>query len=396
MNARKIVEGVYWMGAVDWDRRLFDALIPLPDGTSYNAYLVRGSEKTALVDSVDPAMSETLLAQLQAVPRLDYVVANHAEQDHSGLIPTVLNKYPEAKLVCTPKCKGMLVDLLDAPIDRIQPAADGEKLSLGDKTLEFIHTPWVHWPETMSTYLPEDKILFSCDFFGAHLATTDLYACDEARVYEAAKRYYAEIMMPFRKVITRNLERVQKLDIAYIAPSHGPVYKRPEFILRAYQDWVNGEPKNAVVVPYVSMHHSTLAMVRHLVGALADRGIVAHQFDLAVTDLGRLAITLVDAGTLVLGTPVVHAGPHPAAAYALQLVNVLHPKLKYATVIGSYGWNGRAIERPAELLPNLKVEALPVVLCRGFPREADFRALDELAATIAAKHQAANLARVSP
>jgi flavorubredoxin len=391
VNARKIVEGVYLVGAVDWDRRMFDALIPLPDGTSYNAYLIQGSEKTAMIDSADPTMAEILRAQLAGVPKVDYVIANHAEQDHSGLLPYVLEKYPEARLLCTSKCKGMLIDFLGLPAERVFPVADGETLDLGGKTFEFIHTPWVHWPETMCTYLREDKVLFSCDFFGAHLATTDLFACDEARVYEAAKRYYAEIMMPFRKVITRNLERVGKLDIAYIAPSHGPIYNRPAFIMRAYQDWVNGEPKNVAVVPFVSMHDSTLAMVRHLVGALAERGVTAHQFDLAVTDLGRLAITLVDAATLVLGTPVVHAGPHPAAAYALQLVNVLHPKLKFASVIGSYGWNGRAIERVGELLPHLKVEALPVVVCRGLPRAADFKALDDLATLIAAKHQAAHL-----
>jgi flavorubredoxin len=392
MKARKIVEGVYLLGAVDWDRRLFDALIPLPDGTSYNSYLVQGSEKTALIDSAEPALGEILKAQLQEVSRLDYVIANHAEQDHSGLIPYILEKYPEARLLCTPKCKGMLIDFLAVPADRIVTVADGETLALGGKTFEFVHTPWVHWPETMCTYLREDKILFSCDFFGAHLATTDLFACDEARVYEAAKRYYAEIMMPFRKVITKNLERVSRLPTDYIAPSHGPVYDKPAFIMRAYNDWVNGEPKNVVVVPFVTMHNSTLTMVRHLVGALAERGVTAHQFDLAVTDIGRLAVTLVDATTLVLGTPVVHAGPHPAAAYALQLVNVLHPKLKYASVIGSYGWNGRAIEHVADLLPNLKVEALPVVVCRGLPREVDFKALDDLAATIALKHQAAQLA----
>jgi len=389
MNARKIVEGVYLIGAVDWDRRLFDALIPLPDGTSYNAYLIRGSEKTALIDSTDPTMAETLRAQLESIPTVDYVIANHAEQDHSGLIPYVLERYPAARLLCTPKCKGMLIDFLEVPADRVSPVADGATLDLGGKTFEFIHTPWVHWPETMCTYLREDRILFSCDFFGAHLATTDLFACDEARVYEAAKRYYAEIMMPFRKVITRNLERVGRLSISYIAPSHGPVYDKPAFILRAYQDWVNGEPKNVVVVPYVSMHNSTLELVRHLVGALAERSVTVHQFDLAVADIGRLAVTLVDATTLVLGTPVVHAGPHPAAAYALQLVNVLHPKLKYASVIGSYGWNGHAIENVGKLLPSLKVEALSVVMCRGLPRPRDYAALDDLAATIAAKHLAA-------
>ena len=209
MKPRKIKEGIYWVGAVDWDRRLFDDLIPLPDGTSYNAYLIKGSEKTALIDTVDPTTSHVLLDRLDQlnVERIDYVIANHAEKDHSGTLPQVLERYPAAQVVCTPKCKGMLVDMLLAPEDRILAVDDGATLSLGDRTLEFIHAPWVHWPETMLTYLREDKILFPCDFFGSHLATTDLYVTDEGRVYEAAKRYYAEIMMPFRKIIQKNLKK---------------------------------------------------------------------------------------------------------------------------------------------------------------------------------------------
>ena len=182
MKPRKITANVHWLGALDWNRRLFDALIPLPDGTSYNAYLVQGSEKTALLDTVDPATTETLMAQLADIPKLDLVISHHAEQDHSGALPAVLQKYPEARLICTPKAKTMLMDLLDIAEDRIATVEDGQTLSLGDKTLKFIYTPWVHWPETMVTYLEEDKILFSCDFFGSHLATTDLYATED-RVY---------------------------------------------------------------------------------------------------------------------------------------------------------------------------------------------------------------------
>jgi len=206
MKARNIVDNVYWLGAIDWDRRLFDSLIPVPDGTSYNAYLIRSSEKTVLLDTVEPAMADILLSQLADIPHLDYVIAHHAEQDHAGTIPQVLDKYPGVQVLVSPKGKGMLIDHLRIPADRVTEVKDGETLKLGDKTLEFIHTPWVHWPETMSTYLQEDKILFSCDFFGSHLATTDLYAADKARVYEAAKRYYAEIMMPFRGIIQKNLK----------------------------------------------------------------------------------------------------------------------------------------------------------------------------------------------
>lgn len=198
MKPRKIKEDIYWLGAVDWDRRLFDSLIPLPDGTSYNAYLVQGKDKAVLFDTVDPTMVSILLSQLESVRNIDYIVSHHAEQDHSGAIPDVLEKYEKAKVITTPQGKGMLIDLLQIDEQRIITVADGEALSIGGKTLEFIHTPWVHWPETMVSYLREDKILFSCDFFGSHLATTDLYVRDEGRVYEAAKRYYAEIMMPFR------------------------------------------------------------------------------------------------------------------------------------------------------------------------------------------------------
>ena len=156
------------MGAVDWDRRLFDELIPLPDGTSYNAYLVEGTEKTALIDAVDPAMASMLMAQLRDTAKVDFIVCQHAEQDHSGSIPLVLERFPQAKIITTPKAKTLLMDHLHVAEGSIATVADGEKLSLGDKTLRFVHTPWVHWPETMVTYLEEDRILFSCDFFGVH------------------------------------------------------------------------------------------------------------------------------------------------------------------------------------------------------------------------------------
>ncbi|MGB9713108.1 MAG: MBL fold metallo-hydrolase, partial [Dissulfurimicrobium hydrothermale] len=181
------MRGVFWLGAVDWDRRLFDSLIPLPEGTSYNAYLIQGSEKNALLDTVDPPMADELMAQLTDVDKIDLVVSHHAEQDHSGTIPRVLERFPEAKVVVTPKAKGMLMDLLNIPENAFITVEDGERLSLGGKTLRFIHTPWVHWPETMVTYLEEDRILFSCDFFGSHIATTDLFVTDRGRVYEAAK-----------------------------------------------------------------------------------------------------------------------------------------------------------------------------------------------------------------
>lgn len=393
MKPREIKPNIYSVGAVDWDRRLFDELIPLPDGTSYNAYVIKGSEKTVLIDTVDPTMTHVLLENLQHlnIKKLDYVITHHAEQDHSGALPQVLKQYPEALVVATSKCKNMLMDLLLIPENRIKTVEDGETLSLGDKTLEFIHVPWVHWPETMVTYLREDRILFSCDWFGSHLATSELYVTDEATVYEAAKRYYAEIMMPFRLTIQKNLEKIKDLQIGIIATSHGPIYDKPQFILEAYKDWVSAPPKNIVVLPYISMHGSTRAMVNYFVSALAKRGIIVKQFNLARTDIGKLAMALVDAATIVVGAPTVLVGPHPNVVYAVYLANALRPKLKFASIIGSYGWGSRMVEEITKMLSNLNVELLKPVVAKGFPKEEDFKALDRLADEIFNKHKENNL-----
>jgi flavorubredoxin len=393
MKPREIKPNIYSVGAVDWDRRLFDELIPLPDGTSYNAYLIKGSEKTALIDTVDPTMTHVLLENLQHlnIKKLDYVITHHAEQDHSGALPQVLKQYPDALVVATSKCKNMLMDLLLIPENRIKTVEDGETLSLGDKTLEFIHVPWVHWPETMVTYLREDRILFSCDWFGSHFATSELYVTDEATVYEAAKRYYAEIMMPFRLTIQKNLEKIKDLQISIIATSHGPIYDKPHFILEAYKDWVSAPPKNIVVLPYISMHGSTRAMVNYFVSALAKRGITVKQFNLARTDIGKLAMALVDAATIVVGAPTVLVGPHPNVVYAVYLANALRPKLKFASIIGSYGWGSRMVEEITKMLSNLNVELLKPVVAKGFPKEEDFKALDRLADEIFNKHKENNL-----
>ncbi|MBP6125030.1 MAG: MBL fold metallo-hydrolase, partial [Phycisphaerae bacterium] len=298
---RTLAERVYEVGVQHWDRRLFDELIPLPDGTSYNAYLIKGSRKTALLDAVDPAKAAELIDHLvqAGVDKLDYIISHHAEQDHSGSIPDVLLMYPDAKVVTNPKCKGMLMDHLRLEEEQFLLIEDGQELSLGDKTLRFLYTPWVHWPETMCTWLPEDRILFSCDFFGSHRASSRLYVEDEPAVYESAKRYYAEIMMPFRSAIRGNLKKLEGLDIRLIAPSHGPVYPKPSFILDAYKDWVSDEVKNEVVIAYVSMHDSTRRMVEYFTEALAQRDIGVYPFNLIGGDIGRLAISLVDAATVI-------------------------------------------------------------------------------------------------
>ncbi|MFA5331320.1 MAG: FprA family A-type flavoprotein [Methanoregula sp.] len=393
MVSRELTKDVWWVGAFDFDRRLFDELVPLPDGTSYNAYLVKGSEKTALIDTVDPSKEYDLISNLVrlGIEKIDYIVINHAEQDHAGSLPMVLEFFQNAQIITNEKCRDLLISLLHVPDDRFMVIKDGETLSLGDRTLQFFLTPWTHWPETQITFLVEDKILFPCDLFGFHEATSELFVTDEAAAYRSAKRYYAEIMMPFRSSIKGYVEKVRGLSPKMIAPSHGPVHSRPAFILDAYADWVSDTVKNQVVIPYVSMHGSTAKMVDYLTGALVTRGITVKPFNLTRTDSGALALALVDAATLVVATPTVLFGPHPKVVCATYLANVLRPKTRFATVIGSYGWGGKAVETITKMLDHVNVEMLPTVMVKGEPDEATMQALEGLADDILKKHKEINI-----
>jgi flavorubredoxin len=387
MKLREIVPGVFYVGAPDFDRRLFDALIPLPHGTSYNSYLVRGRDKTALIDAVEPAKLHVLEAYLKDVPKVDYLISNHTEQDHSGGIPWVVSRYPGIQVLSSELAKPMLVDHLGLDGNAIRAVADGERLDLGGKTLRFITTPWVHWPETMSTYLEEDKVLFSCDWFGSHIAQTGLFVDGVDEILDAAKRYYAEIMMPFRKIIQKDLDKIKDLEIRLIAPSHGPIYRDPQSVIGAYRDWSDDKPHNAVVLPWASMHGSTGILVERLIDGLVERGVAVHPFNMASADIGQLAMALVDAATIVIAAPTVHVGPHPAVFNAVILANALRPKVRFAAIIGSYGWAGKMVDIVQAAIPNLKVELLPSVIAKGSPKPADLEAIDALAATIASKHR---------
>jgi len=383
----KIVkEDVYSVGVKDWDRRIFDELIQIPDGTSYNSFLVKGTNKTALIDTVDPTKANELLDNLKKLDAdIDYLVINHAEQDHSGTIPQILDIYKNAIIITTSKCKDLLIEFHLIPDEKFMVVGDGETLDLGGKTLKFIITPWVHWPDTMVTYLQEDQILFSCDFFGSHLATSELFA--DKDIYKAAKRYYAEIMMPFRTIIRNNLEKLKNLKIQIIAPSHGPLYNNPEFIMDAYKDWTSENTKNVVVIPYTSMHGSTQRMVDYLVDSLIERGVTVKPLNLTYTDMGEMALDLVDATTMVIASPTVLTGPHPSVVYATYLANALRPKLKFVSVMGSYGWGGRMLDQITGMIGNLRVEMITPLIIKGFPKEGDYKKIDAMADDIAQKHE---------
>jgi flavorubredoxin len=235
----------------------------------------------------------------------------------------------------------------------------------------------------MGTFLEEDRVMFPCDFLGAHLATTELFAADRARVETAAKLYYAEIMAPYRPNAKVALERVAELQSGIIAPSHGPAHDRPDFIIDLYRRWTSDEPKPEVVIPYVSMYQSTTAMVEYFADRLVERGLGVQLFDTVDLNSGALSVALVDASTVVFATPTVLTGPHPAIAGAAYLVNALAPKARFAALIGSYGWGTTMPDAMMAMLTGLRAQFFDPVLVKGAPKADAFAALDRLADQIA-------------
>ena len=386
MIVKEIKKNVYGIMVNDWDRRLFDELIPLPDGTTYNAYFIK-DKKNVLIDTADPRKTEKFMGIIKEISggKIDYIISHHAEQDHSGSIPAVLSAFPAAKIITGEKGAVLLNKLLLTAEDRVLTIKHEDEINIGERTLKFYSTPWVHWPETIITYSPQDRVLFTCDLFGTHLATSNFYSSDY-KVYSAAKRYYAEIMMPFRNHIRKHLDLIEGLDIAIIAPSHGPAHSNPEFIINAYRDWTADNVKNEVVVPYVSMHGSIDKMVDYFTDALIKREIAVKPFNLTVTDTGELAMALVDAATLVLGTPAVLGGPHPSALYATYLFKILRPKTRFASVIGSFGWGSNMLKIITDMLPS-EIGIIEPVIVNGYPRQEDFNSLEKLADNILNKHR---------
>ncbi len=390
MAAREIKKDVFYVGVQDWDRELFDELIPLAEGTSYNSYFVKGRDKNLLIDTVDPSKTEAFVENIKSlnVDKIDYIVSQHAEQDHSGSIPRILEIYPQAKVVTNAKCKDFLKSLLLIDESKFITVEDGTELSLGDKTLKFILTPWVHWPETMSTYLKEDKILFTCDFFGSHVASSELFVGENtARALEGAKRYYAEIMMPFRSSIKSNLKKIEPLEVDLIAPSHGQIYDKPELIVDAYRKWTSDEVQNKVTIVYLSMHGSTTKMVERLIDDLVKRDIIVEPFNVVSMDVGKLAISLVDSATVVIATPTMLVGVHPNIAYVAYLFNALRPKTKFISIINSYNWGGQAIEQLKGMISSVKAEIIDPVSVNGYPKVQDLDSIDNLSEKIFTKHK---------
>lgn len=379
----QIADGISLCKVNHSERKYFDELVPLKTGTSYNSYIVRGTEKTALIDASYQQTASEFFRQIEGLERLDYIVANHGEQDHSGLLPEIMRRYPNAKLLTNAKCRGLILDAMSLDESRVETVDESSSYDLGGKTLKFYMAPWVHWPDTMFTFVPETRVLFTCDFLGAHSTLDACFAPEDESTLAAAKTYYAEIMMPYRAHCAKYIKLVREIDPLVICPSHGSAYDNPEFILRAYEAWTADACKKLVAIPYVSMYGNSVKMAEYLSEKLSERGVSTVMVDVVNGDLGEYLKAIVDAGAIVYASSVVLAFPHPAMANIVYLTNLLKPKAKYFAVIGSLGWGGMLVKRITDMLATSKPELIGDVVAKGKPTAEDFARLSALAQTIA-------------
>jgi flavorubredoxin len=338
----QLCENIHWVGYVDWNVRDFHSY-ETARGATYNAYLVR-DEKTALIDTVKAPYAADLLrnvAELCPLDRVDYVVCNHAEPDHSGALPEVLRALPRATLLCDKKCVEALGRHYDTAGWRTQVVADGAELSLGRRRLRFIETPMVHWPESMFTYVPDERLLFSMDAFGQHYATSQKFD-DETSLEVAmqeAKTYYANIIMPYGKSVGACLEQVSGLDIGMIAPSHGIIWRsHVGEIVAAYRDWAAYRARAKVLVLYDSMWESTAAMADAIYEGAAQDGVEAQIHHLRRSSLTHIAAEILDTAAVAFGSSTLNREMMPSMAAALCYLKGLRPLKKCGMAFGSYGW----------------------------------------------------------
>jgi len=371
----KLAEGIDWVGAIDWNVRDFHGY-ETSRGSTYNAYLVRG-DKIALIDTVRAPFADTLLRNIEEIVGLDavdYVIANHGEPDHSGSLPAVMAACENATLVANDKCVGILEGYYGAHGWTTQTVSTGDGLDLGGKSLSFVQVPMVHWPDSMVTYCPEDRVLFSNDAFGQHLASSARFD-DEVGlpvVMDEARTYYANIVMLYGRPIAKALEAVGGLEIGMIAPAHGVVWRGhvPE-ILDAYNDWVRCRPRAKVLVIYESMWGSTDAMAHEIFEGALRPGVEVKLLEVNRAGRTRIVTEVLDAAAIAVGSPTLNMTLMPGAAGLLTYLKGLAPRNKAGLAFGSYGW---APSGPKEV--NTHLEDIGVEILRE-PLTAQWRPDDE-------------------
>jgi len=389
----KVLENIFWVGAVDWNVRHFHGFTySTHRGTTYNAYLIV-DEKTALIDSVYGPFAEEMIERISEIidpSKIDYVVANHVETDHSGAIQEILKLAPQAKVVGTARCKEGLQKHYFGNWD-FQVVKTGDEISLGERSLKFIETPMLHWPDSMFTYLEKDALLLPNDAFGQHLATSKRFddEVDEKILMEEAAKYYANILWLFSSLVIRKIEEIQKLGlkISMIAPSHGIIWRgNPTKIVEAYLRWAKGEADRKVLVVYDTMWGSTEKMAKAIVEGISNEGVETMLFRLPFSDRGDIIKELLEAKGILVGSSTINNGVLPTVAPFLEEMQGLRPRNKIAVAFGSYGWGGGAVKTIEESLEKAGMEIVaPALTVKWVPDKNEIQKCFEFGKEFAKK-----------
>jgi flavorubredoxin len=374
----ELKKNIYWVGYTDWDVRDFHGY-STNRGSTYNSYLIK-DEKIAVIDSVKSPYAKYLLnniAALTPLDKVDYIVCNHAEPDHSGSLPALMAACPGAELVCNQKCQNTLEMHYDTTAWKFKIVDESTQISLGSHTLTFMNTPLAHWPESMFTYIPEVKLLFSMDAFGQHYATSERFD-DEvpmSEVMQEAKTYYANIIMLYGKQVAKVLERAATLDIEMIAPSHGVIWRKNlAAIIDAYKNWSVCKAESKVLIFFDSMWHSTERMADAIYEGANQPGVSVKKHDVKSSTITVLAEESIDCAAMAVGTPTLNYGMMPKVAEALTYLKGLAPKNKSAAAFGSYGWSKKGGPHAVqECLKEMKCE-----LVLEEPLQAQFAPTEEV------------------
>lgn len=379
--AVRLAEGISWIGAFNPKLRIFDIIMRTERGTSYNAYLVQGSERTALIDGVKAGFSQEWLDRLGALiplDRIDYLVGNHLEPDHSGAYLAALEHMPRARVVVSKNARAFLQELTNQDLDPLL-VGTGDSLDLGGKTLQFLTAPFLHWPDTMFTYVPEDAVLFSCDFFGAHFCHEALFD-DQVGEYARDFQYYFDhIFRPFKEHVRHGLQLIEPLPLKLIAPSHGPLVRgRIAEVQRQYREWASYPapvPEGSLLVFYVSAYGLTGQLAQAVAEGAQAAGVRTALHDLVGTEIPAVLDDIEAADALAVGSCTINGDAVKPVWDLLSSLATLKLRGKWAAAFGSYGWSGEAVPMIEERLKSLKFRlAAPGVRVKFTPKPEDLEA----------------------
>ncbi len=389
MTQKLIAKDIYWVGAVDWNIRDFHGY-RTNRGTTYNAYLIR-DDKTALIDTVKHSFVDDLLRNITqtANPQdIDYIIINHVEQDHSSSLPEIAKVAPKAQIIASERGKDAIFEHYGTGLN-IRTVKNGEELKLGSRTLKFIEAPMLHWPDSMFTYIIEDKILMPNDAFGQHLATAQRFEdeVDQHILMEEAATYYANILMPLGPLVARKIQEVvqAQIPIAMIAPSHGLIWRTdPAKIIKAYQAWASGESKKKISIVYDTMWGSTDKMARAIADGAASAGVEVKMLKLRSSNKTEAMTEILDSKAVLVGSPTLNNGMFPTLGSFLTYAAGLKPKDKLWSFFGSFGWGGGAVRAMTEMARKAGFEVHePGLEVKYIPDEEDLKKCFELGKQIA-------------